>query len=186
MSVIDEYISIAMIRDNLESIPQFRFPSDYTMRWYQDGDEELWLEVQRASEDHIEITHELFMEWHGSYLSILKDRMFFVLDSEMNAIGTATAWFIDDYKGKPYGRVGWVAVVPNMRNKGLSKPMMTVLCNRLRDLGHERAYLTTSTTRFPAIRLYWRFGFRAEFDKPGDTRIWQELEQKIRQGYRVP
>lgn len=104
----------------------------------------------------------------------------------MNAIGTATAWFLDDYNGKPYGRrVGWVAIVPHMRDKGLSRPMMTILCNRLKDLGHERAYLTTSTMRFPAIRLYWRFGFRGECIKPGDEDIWKELEQKIHQGYRM-
>ena len=186
MSVIDEYISVTMTRDHLEDIPQFHLPPDFAIRWYQDGDEELWLEIERASEDHIEITHELFMEWHGDHLSMLKDRMFFLLDPEMKAIGTATAWFLDEYNGKPYGRVGWVAIIPDMQGKGLSRPMMTVLCNRLKDLGHERAYLTTSTTRFPAIRLYWRFGFRPEYDRVNDRVVWQELERRIRQGYRVP
>ena len=186
MSITDQYISITMINEKLENIPQFCLPSGYTIRWYQDGDEEVWLDVQRASENHLEITHELFMKWHGAYLSILKDRMFFLLDAQMNPIGTATAWFIDDYKGKPYGRVGWVAIIPAMRDKGLSKPMMTVLCNRLQELGHKRAYLTTSTARFPAIRLYWRFGFRGELTKSSDSNVWKELEQKIGQGYRVP
>jgi GNAT superfamily N-acetyltransferase len=186
MSIVDEYISITMVRDNLEDIPHFHLPPGYAIRWYQNGDEELWSEIQRASEDHIEITHELFMEWHGDYLSTLKDRMFFLLDSKMKAIGTATAWFIDEYKGKPYGRVGWVAIIPKMRGKGLSRSMMTILCNRLRNLGHEGAYLTTNTARFPAVRLYWRFGFRPEYINPSDQAVWQELEHRIRQGYRVP
>ncbi len=186
MSIADKYISVTMIRDNLEHSPQFHFPAGYTTRWYQDGDEELWLKIQRASEDYIEITHELFMEWHGDHLSKLKDRMFFLLDSEMNAIGTATAWFIDEYKRKLYGRVGWVAIIPRMRGRGLSAPMTTVLCNRLRDLGHERAYLTTSTVRFPAVRLYWGVGFRPEYSQPGDRIVWRELERRIREGYRVP
>jgi GNAT superfamily N-acetyltransferase len=186
MSILDEYIPVTMIRDDLDLIPQFHLPQGYAIRWYQDGDKDLWLEIQRASEDYIEITPELFMEWHGNYLSILKDRMFFLLDPEMNAIGTATAWFIDEYRGKRYGRVGWVAIVPSMQDKGLSRPMMTVLCNRLMELGHKRAYLTTSTTRFPAIRLYWRFGFRPEYNQPGDRDVWRELEWRIREGYRVP
>ena len=186
MSILDEYISVTMIRDDLNHIPQFHLPQGYAIRWYQDGDEDLWLKVQRASEDYIEITHELFMEWHGNYLSMLKDRMFFLLDPEMNAIGTATAWFIDEYRGKPYGRVGWVAIVPSEQDKGLSRPMMTVLCNRLRELGHERAYLTTSTARFPAIRLYRRFGFRPEYNQSIDRDVWRELEWRIREGYRAP
>ena len=186
LSIADEYISVTMIRDDLEHVPQFHLPPGYTIRWYQDDDEELWLKIQRASEDYVEITHELFMEWHGDYLSTLKDRMFFLLDSEMNAIGTATAWFINEYKGNRYGRVGWVAIIPEMRGKGLSRPMMTVLCNRLIDLGHERAYLTTSTVRFPAVRLYWRFGFRPEYSQPSDRIVWRELERRIREGYRAP
>ena len=126
MNITDQYISVAMINEHLEPIPQFPLPSGYTIRWYHDGDETLWLDVQRASEDHLEITHELFMEWHGDYLSILKDRMFFLFNAEMNAIGTATAWFLDDYNGKPYGRVGWVAIVSHMRDKGLSRPVMSI------------------------------------------------------------
>jgi GNAT superfamily N-acetyltransferase len=179
MSISNAIVSVTMIRDDLEGIPQFPLPPGYTIRWYQDGDEELWLEIERASEEYIEITHGLFMEWHGDHLSKLKDRMFFLLDPEMKAIGTATAWFLDEYGGKPYGRVGWVAIVPDMRGLGLSRPMMTVLCNRLRDLGHERAYLTTSTARFPAIRLYWGFGFRPEYSKPSDRAVWQQLERRI-------
>jgi GNAT superfamily N-acetyltransferase len=186
MSVIDEYISVTMTREHLEDIPQFHLPPGFTVRWYQDGDEELWLEIERASEDHIEITHELFVEWHGDHLPVLKDRMFFLLDSEMNTIGTATAWFLNEYNGKPYGRVGWVAIIPEMRSRGLSRPMMTVLCNRLKDLGHKRAYLTTSTARFPAIRLYWQFGFRPEYEEVDDRMVWQELERLIQQEYRVP
>jgi hypothetical protein len=51
MSILDEYISVTMIRDDLDHIPQFHLPQGYAIRWYQDGDEDLWLKVQRASED---------------------------------------------------------------------------------------------------------------------------------------
>ena len=55
MSILDEYISVTMIRDDLVHIPQFHLPQGYAIRWYQDGDEDLWLKVQRASEDYIEV-----------------------------------------------------------------------------------------------------------------------------------
>ncbi len=186
MRITDTYISVTMIRNHLDDIPHYALPPGYTIRWYHDGDEALWLAVQQASERHLEITHDVFMEWHGDYLSILNERMFFLLDADQQAIGTATAWFLDDYRGTRCGRVGWVAIVPQMRGKGLSRPMMTILCNRLRDVGHTNAYLTTSTMRFPAIRLYWDFGFRGECTKPKDIEVWKQLEQEIMNDYRMP
>lgn len=37
------------------------------------------------------------------------------------------------------------------------------MCNRLRDLGHVNAYLTTNAVRFRAILLYAGFGFKPEW-----------------------
>ena len=54
MSIVDEYISVAMIRDDLEHIPQFRLPSGYSIRWYQDGDFAKTLEgLQRLPSDKV-------------------------------------------------------------------------------------------------------------------------------------
>jgi GNAT superfamily N-acetyltransferase len=55
--------------------------------------------------------------------------------------------------------VHWVAIVPECQGIGLGKALMTLLCQRLRELGHDQAYLFTSSERVSAIRLYLRFGF---------------------------
>ena len=185
MSVLEEYSSVSMIRENLEDIPQFPVPSGFSIRWFQEGDESLWHEIQSVSELHLEITPDLFAKEFGSDASILGERQFFLFDSRQRPIGTATAWFDNSYRGLAHGRVGWVAIVPEMRGKGLSKPLMTILCNRLRELGHQRTYLTTATVRFPAIRLYAVFGFMPEIKNAQDQVIWDELEQLLRSGYRT-
>jgi GNAT superfamily N-acetyltransferase len=109
----------------------------------------------------------------------------FLCDERQRPIGTAAAWFNDNYNGLPHGRVHWVAVIPEKQGKGFSKPLMTIICNRLRELGHERAYLGTATARFQAIRLYSLFGFLPEIKGDQDRAIWKELEEKIRDGFRM-
>jgi GNAT superfamily N-acetyltransferase len=151
MSVLERHVSVSMIRENLANIPQFRLPSGFTVRWFREGDMALWLQIHR-----------------------------FLIDNQGRAIGTATAWFDDNYNGRRYGRVHWVAIVPDMQGKGLAKPLMTIICNCLRELGHDRAYLTTSTKRFPAINLYYQFGFVPEIKDSQDRAVWDELELKLR------
>lgn len=185
MNVLDEYSSVSMIRENLDDIPQFPVPEGFSVRWFQEGDESIWHEIQSASERYFEIAPDLFAKEFGSEPTILAERQFFLLDNQQRPIGTATAWFDDSYQGLSYGRVHWVAIVPEMQGRGLSKPLMTVLCNRLRELGHERAYLGTATVRLPAIRLYSEFGFKPEIKHAQDQAIWDELEKLIRTGYRI-
>jgi GNAT superfamily N-acetyltransferase len=185
MSFLEKYLPVSMIREHLEDIPQFPVPPGFSVRWFQDGDESIWRQIQSAAEDHFEIAPDLFAEEFGSDTSILNERMCFLCDSREQPIGTATAWFDEDYAGLPHGRVHWVAVIPEMQGKGLSKPLMTIVCNRLRELGHERAYLGTATVRFQAIRLYSEFGFVAEIKDDQDRAIWDELEQKLRDGFRI-
>ena len=147
-----------MVRDHLERIPQFAFPTGFDLRWYQSGDEAHWLRIHLDADRLNLITPELFKQQFGTASDLLQQRQCYLLFGK-EPIGTATAWFNDAFRGKPYGRVHWVAILPKFQGRGLSKPLMTTICERLRELGHERAYLTTSAERVAAIHLYQRFGF---------------------------
>ena len=185
MSFLKKYLPVSMVREHLEDTPQFPVPSGFSVRWFQDGDEGIWRRIQSAAELYFEIALDLFAKEFGSDISMLSERMFFLFDSRQRPIGTATAWFDSNYDGLPHGRVHWVAIIPGMQGKGLSKPLMTIVCNRLRELGHERAYLGTATVRFQAIRLYSTFGFVPEIKDDQVRAIWNELGQKIRDGFRI-
>jgi GNAT superfamily N-acetyltransferase len=184
MSVLEGYASVTMIRENLENIPQFSLPSGFSIRWFRKGDVELWLHIQSVADLYNTITPELFVDQFGTDSSGLEKRQCFLVDNQGNAIGTASAWFDNNYNGTRYGRVHWVAIVPDKQGRGLSKPLMTIVCNRLRELGHKRAYLTTSTARFPAISLYDKFGFVPEIKNSQDQAVWNKLEPKLRKGFR--
>ena len=148
-----------MLRDHLDKIPDFDLPSGYHSREYRPGDEETWVSIQSAADFYNTITLELYRREFSQDPIRLSERQLYLCNSEDHTIGTATAWF-GDYDGRDYGRIHWVAIVPEFQGKGLAKPLMTVTCNRLKAMGHKRAYLTTSSARVAAINLYLKFGFR--------------------------
>ncbi|MGP8329948.1 MAG: GNAT family N-acetyltransferase [Methanosarcinaceae archaeon] len=177
MDIIQENLSVNMIRDNLAEIPGFELPPDFELKWYEPGDEQRWIDIHLASEKHIKIDAALFQREFNQDEKALAQRQCFLLDAKGKALGTATAWFDNDYYGQPFGRIHWVAIIPEMQGKGLAKPLMTTVCTRLSELGHERVYLATSTARIPAINLYLKFGFRPEIRNAADSQTWQAIEK---------
>lgn len=178
-------VDIAMIRRDLEAIPQHDLPAGIVARTYRPGDELSWQAIQAAADKLNAITPELFQQQFGTDEAILAARQFYLL-RDTEPVATATAWYGDAAAGRHLGRVHWVAVLPEEQGKGLSKPLMALVCNRLRELGHGRAYLTTSTGRIPAVNLYLQFGFSPWIRSDEEAAAWQQLEGQLRQPWQPP
>jgi GNAT superfamily N-acetyltransferase len=174
-SVPEPFTRLLMIRDNLQAIPEFALPEGFELRRYRSGDESAWLDIHLKADLHNRITPELFERQFGADKVLLEQRQFYLIDPGGRVIGTATAWFNDDLEGTRIGRVHWVALLPEYQGRGLSKPLMTAVCHRLRELGHERAYLVTAAMLRPAIQLYLRFGFRPLIQNEADQVAWNKV-----------
>ena len=74
-----------------------------------------------------------------------------------------------------WGRVHWMAIRPEFQGRGLGRALLTVICRRLRELGHERAYLHTSAARLAAIRLYLGFGFEPVLRNAEEETVWKAV-----------
>jgi hypothetical protein len=61
--------------------------------------------------------------------------------------------------------------------------MLTLACNRLVELGHDRAYLDTATVRTEALNLYLKFGFVPELRRPTCLAAWRSVRPHIRARY---
>lgn len=179
MSIIQQNLPLTMVRDNLEGIPRHALPAGYSIRRYHPGDRHRWEAIHRLADQYSIITPHLFIQEFGTEESVLVERQFYLLDARQRAIGTATAWYDDDFRGEVYGRVHWVAIIPEHQGQGLAKPLMAAVCCRLRELGHKRAYLKTSSARIPALRLYLQFGFIPQINGAGDVTVWRQLEEKL-------
>lgn len=176
-----ENISVSMTRATLTDLPSFVLPAPYTLRWYQPGDERFWVELHVAADAYLTFTAETFDREFGADRALLSTRQAYLCDGTGTPIGTASAWFYADEEGEPYGLVHWVAIHPAAQGQGLAKPLLGLVCTRLRELGHDRAYLNTSTGRIPAINLYLRFGFVPKMHRDRETtlRAWQQVRARL-------
>jgi GNAT superfamily N-acetyltransferase len=179
MDPIREYINVRMIRENLDDIPEYDLPDGYSIQWYQPGYEKHWQAVQSLADEYNRVTPNLFEEQFGTDIQLLSERQCFLCDSEENIIGTATAW-LDGHSEKSPGRIHWLAIIPQQQGRGLAKPLLTIICKRLKKLDHSRTYLTTQTVRIPAINLYAKFGFAPVIDSGRDREIWEKLRKYVK------
>jgi len=168
-----------MSRENLDDIPKYSLPAGYSIKWYRPGYEKNWQAVQSLADEYTRVTPDLFHEQFGTDKKLLAERQCFLFDSEDNIIGTASAW-LDHLGGKLLGRIHWLAIIPQQQGKGLAKPLLAVICKKLKELGHSRTYLTTQSVRIPAINLYAKFGFSPVIDSDRDREIWEKLQKHIK------
>ena len=179
-NILESNIDISMIRANLDDLPDYSLPDGFVLQPYQPGDRTNWVKVQTLSDEYNPISEALFLAQFGEEEDVLARRQFFLCTRQGEPIGSASAWFGNPPYKKEWGRVHWVAIVPKFQGQKLAKPLLSAVCNRLKALGHETTYMTTSTGRIPAINLYLGFGFRPEIKSPRDQEIWTALKSRLK------
>jgi len=175
-------IFLSMIRDDLRGFPEPELPAGYSARLWHPGDEEAWISVQRASDTLSEITRRTIEENFGRDLTPMETRSFFLVAPDGADVGSITAWHgggeRDGDWGREWGRIHWVAIVPLHQGRGLAKPMMAVAMRCLAE-SHEKAYLTTSSGRLPALKVYLDFGFRPNMSEKRAAEGWREVKGEL-------
>lgn len=182
--IVCQNVSVTMIRHDLGSLPAFDLPAGYRLRMYRAGDEVAWVRIHEEADRYNEASLELYRREFGEDLEALEQRQYYLVWEEQSPVGTATAWYDEDYHGAESGRVHWVAILPSHQGAGLAKPLLAAVCRRLRKLGHERAYLSTSTARIPAINLYLKFGFVPDIHDAEGREAWRKLRPQVKEQFR--
>ena len=169
--------SIQMARATLRDIPQYDLPAPFRFRLFAPGDAHTWVAVQEAADPLNTIDLARFDREFGSDPAAMPERCFFLSDEHGEAIGTATAWY-KDVEGERVGLVHWVAIVPDYQGRGLAKPLLTAVMNRLAER-HDRVILNTDTPRLVAIKVYLDFGFVPDLRNDDDRRAWLMVRERL-------
>ncbi|MGD2175034.1 MAG: GNAT family N-acetyltransferase [Candidatus Brocadiaceae bacterium] len=169
---------VNMIRPHMRDIPRVAFPPGFSIRTMRRGEAGLWTDVQRDSEPFFPVSDDLFFQEFGDDLPATEWRCFFMIDDRGAAVGTISAWYSRAFRGQDYGRIHWLAVRPAYRRRGLAKAAMSHAMERLAEW-HERAWLTTSTRRIGAIKLYLDFGFVPDLEPDGACEAWRSVRSDL-------
>ncbi len=172
---------VTMVLDPLGSPPTYPMPEGYSVRTMTELDIGLWTDIQRDAEPYLDIDAGLFareFEFNGDLDEAWK-RCLLLQNPRGLAIGTISAWFDPDFRGRDYGRIHWVSIRPAYQGKGLAKPM-TSAAMQLLAKWHDRVYLRTQSKRIPAINLYMKFGFTPLIENEEDQRVWDDIIAFIR------
>ena len=174
-----------MIRPSMDDLPRFDTPDGFRIRNYRDGDADEWVRIHELADLYNKVTQETFEREFGYDMPAMRDRGFFMEAPNGEVIGTATAWYSSAGPGVEiqgqlnYGRVHWVALVPQYQGRGLSKPLLSRVMSRLAE-SHDKSYLVTSSARLPAIHLYLKYGFRPFLHSLESIEAWEFVSIQLK------
>lgn len=152
-----------LLESSLDSIREYPLPDGYYFEFYQDGDRDTWIEIEKSAKEFSGYDDGL-SAWNRYYSgreNELYNRMVFVVNSQGEKVATATAFY--DINGKDKSGAGWlhwVAVKREYQGQGLSKPLITYVLHVMKTLGYNHAKIPTQTNTWLAVKVYLDLGFR--------------------------
>ncbi|GGI39533.1 GNAT family N-acetyltransferase [Mammaliicoccus stepanovicii] len=174
-----ERIKLKMIRQNLNQIPQYDLPEGFSIRKFEEGDEQNWAEIETSADEFSTVENALkrFDREFGYDIESMKNRCLFIMNNKGEAIGTTTAWYGDgEGTNQDIGRIHFVAIKQEYQGKKLSKPLLTEALNVIATF-HDKVYLTTQTTSYKAINMYLKYGFEPYDINPESQRGWDMIDE---------
>jgi GNAT superfamily N-acetyltransferase len=184
MDLIRQNLRLELARPDLDGLPECPLPPGFSLRWFQSGDAAHWLRIHHDADPFNEIRPELFTRQFQSDFKRLSNCQCYLQDDVGRVVGTGTAWSEERPEGS-WGRVYWLAILRQYQGRGLGKPLLKAVCNRLLELGHKRAFVATSTGRLPAVGLYLQFGFQPQAHTAEDRVIWDRMFDALRKAGRL-
>ncbi len=177
-----ESVSICMVRRDLKKLPAADLPRGFHFRTFRRGDENVWAQVltESGNFESFEAAAKRFTDEFSEHLDEMESRCFFVVhDDSGREVGTATAWYNEDFQGENYGRLHWVGLRPEFHGRGLGKAIVARATRRLVE-SHAQAYLWTQSRRTKAVNIYLDFGFEPLFVSDTCEQAWRELADVLR------
>ena len=157
-----KYYELLLERETLEDIPSYALPKGYQFVFYQSGDRDVWIDIEKSAKEFQSYEQGLksWDKYYNGKDNELVRRMVFIENEAGKKVATATAYY--DIYGRDKSGAGWlhwVAIRREYQGKGLAKPLISYVLSIMKDLGYTRAKIPTQTTTWVACKIYLDFGF---------------------------
>jgi len=177
---------LRMTFDRFYDLPPLRVPEGYRLERLRPGQEADWARVLSSTKDLGEWTEERAQKAFTGRHRVRRDSVFLVYWGD-EPVATACVQEDDDRPHIP--ELGWVAVDPRHRGKGLGKVVSVAVLNELYDRGFRRCILRTDDFRLPAIKTYLALGFAPHMmdDSHPDrwAKVWEALGRVPKRPLRI-
>ncbi len=157
-TILNDYVRMEWVP---QTLPDVSLPNGYEVRTFREGDEQAWAEcINRAystQRDKTNWTSQSVREKFVNTPSFMPDGTFFVL-REGRMVGTFIAWR-EVEAGARRGRLHWLGVDPDHRNKGIATFLTVTVIRYLLSRGLDSVFLDTSYSLPVAMGIYRKLGF---------------------------
>ncbi len=152
------------------------------LRSFAAGDEPAWAGLLQANgELGVWDVARVERELAGDLIRVAQ---YFVV-AEGNLVATTGVYARLRLDGPAY-EIGWVAVAPAWRGRGLGAQVVAAAVRAALALPPRPVYLLTDDHRVPALKVYLRLGFRPDMSHPSYRGRWRRLARALGEAARVP
>lgn len=167
-----------MVHDHLDCLVPPEIPEGYRVRRFVPGDEPVWVALLQENGELGEWTREraerLFTAKRGA---VWRESIHYIGHGP-RPVATACVQLHEDSPDTP--ELGWVAVSPDYRRRGLGRAICLVVMDFMREQGYLRCFLRTDDRRLPAIKTYLRLGFVPDLEYHGSFPArWQAVRAAL-------
>lgn len=150
-------------------------PDTYTLRTFRPGDEAGYLELMHL----VGFSHWGPETLESTLNRVLPEGLFVVEHESGILVATAMATHAPTQLHPFGGELGWVAVHPEHRGKGLGTIVCAAAIRRFRKAGYTRIFLRTDDHRLAAIKTYLKLGFVPFLFAPDMRDRWKVVCEKL-------
>ena len=169
---------LRMVRPDLDNLPKLELPDGYSLRSYQEGDEEHWANIITDSFGGRERTAEDTRNEITGRDVFVPDGLYFVTHQDI-PVGTACAWR-QSVEEAGVGYVHMVGVLGEHTGHKLGKWVSLAVLYYFRDNGFSCSMLDTDDFRIPAIKTYLNLGFVPVYVDDTQPERWVEILNKLK------
>lgn len=175
-----KHIKLSMINEDITSCPLVPLKEGFSFRYWRPGDEEIWAEIETAAGEFSDLEAALrrFADEFTGFEDELKERCRILESKDKEPIGTSMGWYNREFRDGSFGRLHWVSIVPAYQGLGLARPLVTHAIDLMK-AHHTKAYVTTQTTSYKAIKLYLDYGFRPLMHTEDCQEGWQIVAKTL-------
>lgn len=171
---MNEFVSkLVMHKAELADLPVLYLPSGYSLRHLMPSDVAAWEHIIRLSFQK----NIAFQDKIGSLPYYQAERVLFICFG-LQPVATATAWETEQ-TGSQIGYLHMVGVLPEYTGRGLGCAAVIAALHRMHTERKTEAVLETDDFRLPAIRLYWKLGFRPLYKDESHNPRWEHILRLI-------